>query len=334
MNPKVSILVPIYNVSLYIERCARSLFEQTFEDIEYIFVDDATPDNSIEILKYVLEQYPNRQNQVKIIHHRNNKGLATSRNTAIEASKGDYIAVVDSDDYIEKNMIEELYTFAAAKKADIVVFDAIFEYAEKKEYISDKLSNNKDENIEKILSQKISHSLWNKFVKKEFFKMIECRVPDGLNYGEDFHVTFRLFYYAESIYKRDKTYYHYNCINNQSITREVTEMHFENSIKLWSLIDDFLKNKLIFERYKQFIVRPKAERKLRLILDTTDPKLRKKYSTIFMEEEMSCLRLFSKSERLFLWILRNKMHSIFELLYKVLLFKNKLSSIVNNTIKK
>ena len=133
MNPKVSILVPIYNVSLYIERCARSLFDQTFENIEYIFVDDASTDDSLDILKKVLKQYPKRQKQVRIIRHPQNKGLASTRNTAIDASNGDYIAVVDSDDYVEKNMIEELYNFAVTKNADIVVFDSVFEYANEKE---------------------------------------------------------------------------------------------------------------------------------------------------------------------------------------------------------
>ena len=74
MIPKVSILVPIFNVSSFIERCAVSLFEQTFEDIEYIFVNDCTPDNSIEVLNNVIQRYPNRQAQIRIINHENNKG--------------------------------------------------------------------------------------------------------------------------------------------------------------------------------------------------------------------------------------------------------------------
>lgn len=330
MNPKVSILVPVYNVSTYIERCARSLFEQTFEDIEFIFVDDNSPDNSIEILKNVLLQYPNRQEQVKIIHHSKNKGLATTRNTAIDASKGDYIAVVDSDDYVEKNMIRELYDFALTNEADIVVFDAVFEYAEKKEYISDILSTNKNRNIEKLLTQKISHSIWNRFVKKEFYKMVECRVPDGLNFGEDFHVAFRLMYYANNILKLNKTFYHYNCTNNHSITKQVTEMHFENSVRFWNQLDDFLKKQSIFEQYEHFLFVPKTERKLRLILDTSSSKLRKKYATIFQEEEKRCLFIFTRSERFFLWILRNKLYSVFEIFHKLLLFKNKLRLIINN----
>ena len=102
---KVSILVPVYGVEKYIERCARSLFEQTYDNIEYIFVDDCTKDRSIVILQKVLEGYPNRKNQVKILHHEKNRGLSAARNTALDASTGDYLMHVDSDDYLRKDAV-------------------------------------------------------------------------------------------------------------------------------------------------------------------------------------------------------------------------------------
>ena len=77
--PKVSVSVPIYNVEKYIEKCVRSLFEQTLDDIEYIFVNDCTPDKSMDILRRVLVEYPQRQEQVKVIDHKVNKGSATVR---------------------------------------------------------------------------------------------------------------------------------------------------------------------------------------------------------------------------------------------------------------
>ena len=97
---KISILVPIYNVSKYIERCAHSLMEQSYENIEYVFVDDCTPDNSITLLKGVIAKYPHRQDQVKIISHEHNKGLAGARITALNSATGDYVVHVEADDYI------------------------------------------------------------------------------------------------------------------------------------------------------------------------------------------------------------------------------------------
>lgn len=80
---KVSIGIPVYGVEKYIERCAKSLLEQTYQDIEYIFVDDCSPDNSIDILNKVLSQYPTRKEQVKVIRHDKNLGSACTRNTAV-----------------------------------------------------------------------------------------------------------------------------------------------------------------------------------------------------------------------------------------------------------
>ena len=87
--PKVSVIVPVYGVEKYIERCARSLFEQTLDDIEYIFVDDCSPDRSIEILNQVIGEYPGRKDQVQIIHHASNQGLALARQTGLKAATGE-----------------------------------------------------------------------------------------------------------------------------------------------------------------------------------------------------------------------------------------------------
>lgn len=89
---KVSVIVPVYKVEKYIERCARSLFNQTLDDIEYIFVDDCSPDRSIEILNQVIGDYPRRKDQVQIIHHASNQGLALARQTGLKAATGEYIA--------------------------------------------------------------------------------------------------------------------------------------------------------------------------------------------------------------------------------------------------
>ena len=93
MIPKVSILVPVYNASASIERCAHSLFKQTFQDIEYVFINDCTSDDSIEKLQKIIAQYPHRKSWIKIIHHERNRGVAAARITAIDHSTGNYIFV-------------------------------------------------------------------------------------------------------------------------------------------------------------------------------------------------------------------------------------------------
>lgn len=120
---KVSILIPVYGVEKYIERCARSAFEQTYKDLEYIFVDDCTQDKSIEILKRVLDDYPDRKGQVKIIKHEKNGGLSVARNTALDAATGDYIYYLDSDDELAKDCVEQMVAPLSQYKYDFVVAD-------------------------------------------------------------------------------------------------------------------------------------------------------------------------------------------------------------------
>lgn len=106
----VSICVPVYGVERYIERCARSVFEQTYDNIEYIFVDDCSPDHSIDILKNVIEEYPARKPNVRIVRHEHNRGLAAARNTAIDNAGGDFVLHIDSDDYIPSDYVSLLAT--------------------------------------------------------------------------------------------------------------------------------------------------------------------------------------------------------------------------------
>ena len=113
--PKVSVVVPVYNVCLYIERCARSLFEQTIDSIEYIFVNDCTQDESIDILKRVIEDYPNRKDQIQIIENRKNRGLWYSRKVGMKLATGDYVIVCDSDDWLDLNAYELMYEQAEEK---------------------------------------------------------------------------------------------------------------------------------------------------------------------------------------------------------------------------
>ena len=152
-QPKVSVIIPVYGVEKYIEQCARSLFEQTMQEgIEFIFIDDCSPDRSIGILKEVLKEYPHREPQVKIIRHSENQGSGGTRRTGVENATGEYVIHCDSDDWVEPDMYETLYRKAAKEDADIVGCDYISECRKKRvilrqpcpsdnmQYISDLLS--------------------------------------------------------------------------------------------------------------------------------------------------------------------------------------------------
>lgn len=323
MNPKVSILVPVYNVSAYIEKCAESLFNQTFQDIEFIFVDDATPDDSIEKLSIIIEKFPLREKQISILHHDSNRGLAAARNTALEASKGEYIAVVDSDDYIEPDMIEVLYKKAIKENAEIVISDMIMEYHDRTEILQDYLSSNDNEHFTDIIKNEQSHSfLCDKLVHRSLYLRADCRVPEGLNYYEDRYVMSRIFYFAKKIVKVDRAFYHYVHYNSLAITKTKNSMHFENVVRFWSQFDEFLKEHNEYEKYKEIMTFPKMQSKVRLMIDTHSSQLRKEYCSIFIEEEKICFNLFNKGERLMLLLVRYKLYFLAQLFHNYLVKKH------------
>ena len=114
--PKVSVIVPFYNVEGYIEKCLETLVNQTLKDIEIILVNDGSKDRSIDIVKKFLKQYPE-----KIVYlEKENGGLSDARNFAIPYVKGEYIAFLDSDDYVEKDMYQLMYDIAQKEKSDMV----------------------------------------------------------------------------------------------------------------------------------------------------------------------------------------------------------------------
>lgn len=118
--PKVSIVILVYNIEKYIEKCARSLFLQTLDDIEYIFVNDCTPDNSMEVILEVLKDFPSRKNQVKIVNMENNSGQAAARKRGVSEATGDFIIFCDGDDWVDKNMYQRLYDCAIQHNYDFV----------------------------------------------------------------------------------------------------------------------------------------------------------------------------------------------------------------------
>lgn len=120
-NIKVSVIVPVYNVAQWVERCVRSLMEQSLEEIEYIFVDDCSPDNSMDIIRRVVGDYPKRDSNVRYLYQEHNRGLLQARLRGELEATGEYIANIDSDDWVEPDTYATLYEQAKREDADCVI---------------------------------------------------------------------------------------------------------------------------------------------------------------------------------------------------------------------
>ena len=216
---KVSVIIPVYGVEKYIERCARSLFEQTLDDIEYIFVDDCTKDNSINVLERVIEDYPNRKSQVTIIHHDVNKGLPQARKTGVEASHGDYIAHCDSDDWVDTGMYQRLYEKAKTEDADVVFCDYFAYRNEKCKYVISKNINDPSKStiLKRLLTESSLNNVWSVIVKKDLFTNI---VFPNDNQSEDRTIVIQLCLYAKKISSIALPLYYYRMSNMESISNQ------------------------------------------------------------------------------------------------------------------
>ncbi len=230
MLPKISICVPVYGVEKYIADCARSLFEQTYENLEFVFVDDCTEDDSISILNQVVTEYPNRQGQLKIVRHTSNQGLAVARRTSIENASGEYLTVVDSDDTISSDMVENLYRIAIASNADIVVSDC--------DLLFDK-STDKSYYLHAFFQDELPYCAWGKLFHKSLFADSQIFTPAGLDYGEDRLLSLKMLLRGKNIARIPNKYYNYRQ-RPKSITSEKNDWHFQCLVRFWEEADKLL----------------------------------------------------------------------------------------------
>lgn len=205
MQKLISIIVPVYNVEKYLDKCIDSIINQTYKNIEIILVDDGSTDKSGDIC----DKAQNKDKRIKVIHKANG-GLSDARNAGLRIAKGDLIGFVDSDDYIKEDMFETLYNLIEKHNANISIVSYYELYNEK--LIAVKESKeveefNKIEAIKELLiDNKIQSYAWNKLFKKELFKNLEF--PVNKNF-EDIATTLLLFERADKIVLLQKPEYFY-----------------------------------------------------------------------------------------------------------------------------
>ncbi|MEA4983760.1 MAG: glycosyltransferase family 2 protein [Paludibacter sp.] len=262
-SPNVSILIPVYNASLFIERCANSVFSQTFSSIEYVFVDDGSVDDSIHKLEKVLNNYPNRQYAVQILKHQVNKGISAARQTALDHASGQYVFMMDSDDYVENNLVEMLYNKAVSCKSDLVYCPFFVEYENKSDLSSIYFSNNNRKMIDQAIKGNASY--WNKLISRSLLVNNNIRTLDGIDYGDDLAVLVKVIYYARNICYLPFPLYHYVQYNTDSCTKKFKLKYIDDRLIMVDYISNFLESVPDAVNYRKSIWLLKATRKERLL---------------------------------------------------------------------
>lgn len=235
---KVSVIIPVYNVENYLRKCLNSLVNQTLKDIEIIVVNDGTLDNSQEIIDEYVKKYPKKV--VSIIQE--NGGQGAARNTGLLHAKGEYIGYVDSDDYVEENMYEELYKKAKEEDSDIVICG---NNVVKENY---ELFSKEDVDKEFLLGKM---AVWNKIYKKNIIVDNKIQFRSKVWY-EDLDFTMKVYFSSKKISYVDKPLYNYllregSTMNNNNIKRNL------ELIEAFDSLIDYCKDKKIYNKVKDEI---------------------------------------------------------------------------------
>lgn len=238
---KVSVLIPVYKVEKYIAQCAESLFSQTYKDVEYVFVNDCTPDNSIGVLRSVAERFPQRQGDIRIIDQDRNRGSGAARLKAMEYATGDFIMFVDSDDFIPNDAIEKLVKRQEQTGADMV------------DGAADAYSNGHFSDVQLpykgarytellILQNVVPHRIWARLIRRSLFIEHDINFKEGVNQAEDYSIMPRVAYYASRSWT-DDIVYHYRMDREGTFTDGISSKHVLSYLEANHIVFDFFKDK-------------------------------------------------------------------------------------------
>ncbi|MGH0429621.1 glycosyltransferase family 2 protein [Bacillus hominis] len=223
MNPKISIIVPVYKVEQYIHKCIDSILMQTFEDFELILVDDGSPDTCGEIC----DRYADKDIRIKVIH-KENGGVSSARNAGLEIAKGDYIGFVDSDDWIEPDMYELLYGMCAEHRCDVAICSSQIYYSNKIVISSNHpfIIHDRNTAMKTMLEGKLyDEVVWTKLFKRNLLE--DIKFPVGMSY-EDTAFTYKVIHKCKKVCFIGEPKYHYIKRDNSMMDRAVKEVKIDS----------------------------------------------------------------------------------------------------------
>lgn len=243
---KLSVILPVYNSAKYLDKCIKSILNQTLKEMEIIIINDGSTDNSLDIIK----SYGLKDDRIKIVNQ-DNKGVSASRNIGIKLATGDYIINIDSDDWVEEHYFEDIYNFASNKKLDILVTDIHVEgsgidYIQKDLNISDERIINGKEYLEVFFKNNLYGFTWNKLIRRELYDGILYR--EDLTMCEDVYLIVQIIKKAKYVGKINYAYYHY-IQNNTSITNTLNVKKLQDVYEVFSFLKNYFSNDKLLTLY-------------------------------------------------------------------------------------
>ena len=264
---KVSILVPFYKVENYVGRCVESLFTQTYKNIEYVFVNDCTPDGSMEVINEKINKY-GMNDKCKMIIHNQNQGISASRNDCLDNMTGDFFLFIDSDDYIDKDMVELLVDAAIKEDADISGCGYIEEFADHSVEHPQKYTNDHGDMMRAITLLTIKGVMWKLLVRSTIVTehKDEVRFIPDRNMVDDYLFCCQIFYYAKRFASVDRCMYHWIQYNPNNYTH-TTVFAVESQAAAIRKTEEFYREKGVYDVVKTELIQRKFISKLPLLFD-------------------------------------------------------------------
>lgn len=250
---KVSVIIPVYNLENYVEKCLLSVKNQTLNDFEAIVINDQSKDNSLNIIKQVIGE----DSRFTVIDKKN-AGVTMARLSGIEKAKGEYLCFVDGDDYLEQDALELLYDKAKTTDADIVSLKFVREgkYDNATYYLTEEpaIMNNVDY-ITLLIYEKCNHSIWCNFCKRELFTK-DIDHDKELYYGEDAYLLYQLMPNVKRVaFYVDKPLYHYVMRKESTTNERFSRKKLDNFLQYHrKTLDFFERKKLISNEYRNMFI--------------------------------------------------------------------------------
>lgn len=316
----ISVIIPVYNVGKFIDCALLSMFSQTkTENVEYIVVNDCSTDDSRLKIEKLVVQYAHLN--IKLINNEKKLGVAAVRQIGLMNSTGDYITHFDSDDWVEPDMLEDMYNEIKRSGADIVVCDYYVNYEKKELYIKQPANSNSLDCVKMLLKGELHGSLCNKLVSRKLYEEHQLNFLDGVNYMEDFTVCIKLFYYANCVAYLPKAFLHYVQFNTSSYTKLFSVEKALNVEESIHHILSFLDENQLGLLCKNEIISYKLNMKKELVINTRGA-LQRKYSLFYPEANNliftnSVLPLHYKCA---LWFISYKMRFIGNMIFNIVNF--------------
>ena len=222
---KVSVIVPVYNASATLKPCLMSLCAQTYKNLEILFVDDCSTDDSLDILIDYAGQYQGDNFAAKVLRHEYNRGVAAARNTALRHATGDYVYYVDADDTIEPDTLECLLKEAQENDSDIVGHEWFLTFNAGERYMKQPVYFNSYEALCYMMCGVMRWTLWLFLVRRSLYMENDIHFTEGMNMGEDMMVMMKLFLCAGKVSVVNRPFYHYEQQNQHSLTKTYSQEH-------------------------------------------------------------------------------------------------------------